>query len=253
MQKKYSQVISFIKQAGDSITDKAGDIEDIGIKKSWLTKYDIEIEEKLQKLVSSFGDDHKIYAEELNDEYIDGDHVWVADPISHTFAFIHGLPHYAVVVAHLHKGKTVFAAAYDPSVKELFVAEKNKGVTLNGEKVSVNKNIRDLCFIYDPQMPARRFSKEDRLNLLSDLMDKGRNKTFGSACLLYAYVACGRAHACVDMNKDAFTWIPGKLMVEEAGGKVTDFYGKKAKIETMGLVASNGVIHDEMVGITSKY
>lgn len=242
-----------MKNAGDSLVIKAGNIKDIGVKKQWLTKQDIEIEKRFQKLIITFKGNHEIFAEELNNQYIQDEHVWVIDPISHTFAFLHGLPHFAVVVSHLHKGETVFSSMYDPSVRELFVAKKNKGATLNGIKIQVNKNSKDLAFMFDPQAPAHRFNKQTRLDILSQLMDKGRNKTFGSAGLMYAYVACGRVNACIDLNKDAFTSIPGELLVTEAGGKVTDFYNKKVDIQTMGILATNGALHREMLEITKNY
>ena len=252
MQNYYSQILELMKEVGDPLVEKAGKIADIGIKKAWLTEFDIQIEKEFIKLISTFAGEHVVYAEEINKDYVEKENVWVIDPISHTFSFIHGLPHYTVVVSHLYKGKTVFAAAYDPSVKELFMAEKNKGMFLNGEKVSVNKSCKDLCFMYDPQMPCSKYDKQQRLSIMSMLMEIGRNKTLGSACLLYAYVAVGRAHAAIDMNKDNFTCIPGTLMVKEAGGEVTDFKGESVDINTIGLVASNKIIHDQILEITKE-
>jgi myo-inositol-1(or 4)-monophosphatase len=159
------------------------------------------------------------------------------------FAFIHGPPHYAVVVTHLHKGQTVFSAVCDPSIDELFVAEKGKGTTLNGKSVTVNQT-NDLCFMYDSEMEATWITKEKRIDVLSKLMDHGRSKAFGSAALTYAYVACGRAQGAIDINKDPFTTFAGELLVEEAGGKVTDRNGQKITLETQGVIASNGAVHE---------
>lgn len=252
MSNYYSQITELMKTAGDSLVEKAGKVTDIGIKKAWLTEFDISIEKQFVELIDSFEGEHIVYAEEINKDYIEKENVWVIDPISHTFSFIHGLPHYAVVVSHLYKGETIFAAAYDPSVKELFIAEKNKGMLLNGEQVSVNKSNKDLSFIYDMQMPCKKYDKNKRLKIMSELMEIGRSKIIGSACLLYAYVAVGRVHAAIDMNKDNFTCIPGALMVKEASGKVTDFEGNDVNINTVGLVASNGIIHDQILKITKK-
>lgn len=253
MKKNYSQIVKLMKKVGDPLPKKAGKVEDIGVKKSWLTEQDLLIEKKFQKLINTFEGEHKIFAEELNQEVKEGENVWVIDPVSHTFSFIHGLPHYAVVIAHIHRGETVFAASYDPSTEELFLSEKGKGMFLNSKKVGVNLSKKDLCFNYDPQMPASRFDEKDRLEILSGLMKLGRNKTLGSACLLYAYVASGKIHASIDLNKDDFTWIPGKLMVEEAGGKVTDFYGGEVELGTMGIVASNGKLHKDLLKITKRH
>lgn len=249
MEQHYSRVIELMLEMGNPLIDLAGKIEDIGVKKAWLTKQDLAIERRFTDLISTFGSNHRIFAEEINNAFVDNENVWIIDPISHTFSFIHGLPHYAVVVTHLFKGKSMFSAVYDPSMKELFQAEAGKGTRLNNQKVEVNKSNTDLSFIYDYQMEAKWFSKEQRLNIVTKLYDLGRAKSLGSAALMYAYVACGRAHACIDINKDPFTTFAGELLVKEAGGMVSDFNGKTVDMNTRGIVASNGVIHKKIIEV----
>lgn len=249
---EYKKIINFVIKQARLIKPLAGQIEDIGVKKQWLTEYDSKIEQKFMELVKTFKGDNVIYGEEDHSQFHSMENVWVIDPISHTFSFIHGLPHYTVVATHLKKGEPVFAVAYDPSVDELFLAEKGKGMYLNGEQVEVNKCEKDICFVYDFQSPCKKYLKEQRLNLLSELMDIGRNRIIGSACLTYAYVAVGRAHAAIDMNKDNFTSIAGAFMVKEAGGVVTDFNNNDIDLNTVGLVCSNGVIHNRIIEITKN-
>ena len=252
MQQYYSQITSLMLESGKMLLPKAGSSEDIGVKKSWLTQQDIEIEQKFIKLISSFGSEHVVFGEEINNSFIESPNIWVLDPISHTFAFIHGLPHYAVVVAHRQNNQTVFAAVYDPSVNEFFLAEKDKGTTLNGKKVSVNTTSKDLCFMYDPDMEASWISKEERLAVQASLMDYGRNKVFGSAALMHAYVACGRAHGAIDINKDPFTIFAGELLVLEAGGVVSDEKQQNINLDTQGVISSNGIIHNQLVDSWNK-
>src|SRR5258708_6645042 len=146
----YEKILSLVKKLGDELPELAGKIEDIGVKKQWVTAKDIEIEKTLAETIHKFPGEHKIFAEELNDEYISGDSVWVIDPISHTFSFIHGLTHYAVVLSHLVKGEVLFSVIYDPTTKELFTARKGKGSYLNDKRIHVSKSEADLSIIYDP-------------------------------------------------------------------------------------------------------
>lgn len=247
----YSKIIDEVISCGDSLVPKAGQIKDIGIKKAWVTEQDIEIENRLSDIIHTFPN-HKAFGEEVNDIYDHGDDVWMIDPISHTFNYLHGLPHYAVVISHVHEGEVQFAAVYDPTMKELFTAEKGKGSFLNGQKIQVNLDHSDMCILYDTyNLPL--FTKEYTLDLLGNLLGKGIVKSIGSYALNYAYVACGRAHVSVIRCKDTFPEFAGKLLVEEAGGKFTNFLGNDLDINTRGVVATNGLVHDEIVEITKNF
>lgn len=248
----YSDIINLAVASGDSLVKLAGKIQDIGIKKQYLTEKDLEIERNFLQLINTFSGDHSLFAEEENDEFKQSQNVWVIDPISNTFNFVHGFPHYAVVVSHIFKGETVFALVYDPSIKELFLAEKGKGVSLNGEKIFVNTRQSEFCIMYD--YAKEKTSDEIGFEIMSGLNKLGKvKKSWGSMGLQYAYVACGRASATVSVNRDIFPEIAGELIVTEAGGKVTDFQGNKINLGTTGVVYSNGLIHDQILKIVDSY
>lgn len=139
MQIDYQKIIDFILTSGKRLATRAGNIADIGITKTDLTEEDLAIERGLKNIISSFGNDHVLYAEEENDLFQKTDNIWVIDPISGTESFIRGLPHYSIVLTHLVKHKAVFAAVYDPSVDELFTAYLNKGAFLNGQPIKVSQ------------------------------------------------------------------------------------------------------------------
>jgi myo-inositol-1(or 4)-monophosphatase len=140
----YEKITNYMIEAGKRIKEKAGQVEDIGIKKQWLTQEDIEIERGFVDLIKTFEGDHIVFAEEENSDFKEKDNVWIIDPISSTIAFIGGLPHYAIVCSHLHKGKVVFAAVYDPSIDEMFTAIKGQGAFLNGKSI----NVQNLSLIH---------------------------------------------------------------------------------------------------------
>lgn len=252
MSTDYENIKKLIVTKGKDLLRLSGKIEDIGKKKKWLTEKDIEIEKKLTKLVCSFKGEHTVYAEEINFNYKISENVWIIDPISHTFSFIHGLPHYAIVISHLHRGNIVFAAMYDPTTNELFTAIHGSGAYLNGIRIHVASN-QDRCLLYDPYSGVHRYGKESNLSLLSDLFQIGRVKAFGSLGLHYAYVACGRVQAAVTRNCDVFPEFAGKLLVEEAGGIFTDFKGNKLDINTFGILAScDEKMHNELLRVVTN-
>jgi myo-inositol-1(or 4)-monophosphatase len=244
----YQNIINKIIELGDTLPALAGTVVDIGKTKKWLTEKEIEIEKDLISLIKTFPGSHSIYAEELHRIFIEGENVWIIDSISNTKNFIHGMPHYAIVLSHLYKGEIKFAVVYDPSNKELFTAEKGKGTYLNNKRVYVSKCKEDTVFLIGPYVIPPYIEK--LLKVIRAMSEKGGiMRNIGSLGLHYAYVACGRADFAISFNGDTFPEFAGKLLVEEAGGKFTDFSGGDLKVETSGIIASNGLLHDQVKNI----
>lgn len=247
----YNSIIRLTQEAGDTIKTHAGNVSTRLTAKQWTTELDLEVENKLKEAVKKFGENHIIYAEEDNYTFQHSEDIWVVDPISHTFAFIHGLPHYAIVISHIHKGEVSFACIYDPSTQETFTAFKGKGSYLNDKKLHVSEATNGLCILYEA-VPVANWTLEHNAKLFTRLMKIGWVKMYGSAGLHYAYVAAGRADACVCTNKDTFPEFAGKLLVEEAGGIFTDFKGEKLTHDSRGIIASNGKIHQKLLEEVAK-
>ncbi len=243
----YEQIISKIVELGDTLPAISGCAVDIGKTKQYLTEKDIEIETKLSELINTFPGDHSIYAEELHDSFINDENVWVIDPISNTVNFIHGLPHYSVVLSHLHKEEIKFAIVYDPSNKELFTAEKGKGAFLNSKRIKVSSNQADLLCLMNS---SRKYMGGNSVKIIEEISKNiDTTRDIGSLGVHYAYVACGRADTAISFNMDTFPEFAGKLLVEEAGGKFTDFEGGALHAETKGIIATNGLVHDQIKNI----
>ena len=239
----YQKIINKIIELGDLLPAISGNVVDIGKSKQRLTEKDIEIEIELTKIINTFPGNHLVYAEELQDVFIESDNVWVIDPISNTVNFIHGMPHYSVVLSHLHKGEVKFAIVYDPSNKELFIAEKGKGSFLNNKRVYVSNRKENPLFL----MSESRSQKEKSLKIIGAILENGSTfRNLGSLGVHYAYIACGRADVAISLNKDTFPEFAGKLLVEEAGGKFTDFNGNALNSETKGIIATNGLVFNRI-------
>lgn len=241
----FQEVVQKIQALGDKLVPIAGQVVDIGVKKAWLTEWDIKIERELTELIQTFPGQHSVYAEEISDTYVDAEHVWIIDPISSTLNFIHGLPHYAVVLSYLHKGEIQFATVYDPAMGELFTAEKGKGCLLNNKRISVSERQDDLTILLGTHLaPGGQSGRREKgLELAKILSTLGAVRILGSLGVHYAYVACGRADVAVSLLKDVFPEYAGRLLVEEAGGVFTDLYGKNLELKTRGIIAANNKVH----------
>lgn len=248
----YDKIIRLTKKNGEILKKKAGNTADIGITKKYLTELDLKIEKDFANLIEKLPGNHKVYSEELNDVFQNSENIWVIDPISGTHNFINGFPHYSIVVSRIFKGQVIFALVYDPAFDELFVAEKNKGATLNDRRVTVNKKQVDTIILYE--YSSAFWSHQKGLDLMSELTSLGKvKKSFGSMGIHYSYVACGRAGAAVTFNKDTFPEFAGKLLVEEAGGKSSDFKGQEITHTTKGVIFSNNTLHQSILKITANY
>lgn len=248
----YEKIIRLAKDKGKKLTKYAGKIKDIGVDKKFLTALDIEIEQQFVKLINSFPGNHIIFAEEENYSFQRAENVWIIDPISSTLNFIRGIPHFAIAVSHMVKEEIVFALVYDPSVNEMFIAFKGKGATLNNRKIKVSNRLSDCLLIYE--FSSRLVSLQKGLDIMKDLSSLGRvKKSFGSVAVHYSYVACGRIDGAITINRDVFPEFAGKLLVEEAGGKVADFNGNNLTISTRGVIFTNNLIYKRVLDIVRNY
>lgn len=220
----YQRIIDFVIDSGKRLKKRAGQIEDIGIKKQYLTEEDIIIERGLNDIINQYCPTHSFFSEEEHNSFQKNDNVWIADPISGTKTFLEGLPHYSIVVSHLCKGIIEFGLVYDPSVDELFTAYRGKGAFLNGEKISVSSTKRKSKIIFNLSYAWKdQKSGEEMLEKLKKF-DLVLNKN--SHAVNLCHVACGRYDGTVSFCKDSFPMFAGALMIQEAGGILTNHRGK---------------------------
>ncbi|HYF05486.1 MAG TPA: inositol monophosphatase [Patescibacteria group bacterium] len=219
----YKKITDFMLEAGERLKTKAGSVTDIGVAKRYLTEEDLAIERGLKELVGEFGSDHVLYAEEENEVFLNSENLWVVDPISSTRSFIQGQPHYAIVVCYVKNHIPEFAAVYDPSVSELFTAEKGHGARLNGEPIFVSTGREKVIFRYSTEWKEMEVLEKSRAVLKEfDLIEN-----FHSLAVNYASVACGRADGVVTLTKDSFPEFAGSLIICEAGGNFTNLAGQE--------------------------
>ncbi|MBI4056299.1 MAG: inositol monophosphatase [Elusimicrobia bacterium] len=217
-----------------------------------LTQIDEQAQSIALKNITHFFPEHNYMAEEQAIKNNGSEYTWVIDPLDGTTNYAHGCPMACISIGVCQEAQVIMGGIYDPFRKELFWAEKGKGAFLNGvryrtSKVStVEEALLLTGFPYDRAEKSRYY-----INFYRVFMEKCHDvRRSGSASLDLAWVSCGRGDGFWEFKLNAWDVAAGKLLVEEAGGKVTDFQGKPwERIEKFGAqtLATNGKIHSEML------
>lgn len=255
--------INSASKAGEWIKTKLGSFSNLELKYSssdLVTEIDKGSERLIRKLIGTHFPDHAFLGEEGVEpgatastkaiaDRMDEEYLWIVDPIDGTTNFVHGFPYFCVSIALAHKGEVIVAVIYDPMRDELFVAEKGKGAYVHGKPLKVAPEAT-----LQQSLVASGFPTDTTnvlpLNLKSivHIAPKVRNiRAAGSAALHMAYVAAGRLTGFWEYNLNSWDLAAGSLLIQEAGGKVTDIHGNPYSLSVRDVVATNGHIHNELV------
>lgn len=175
---------------------------------------------------------------------------WIIDPLDGTVNFVHRIPQSCVSVAVERSGRVLAGGVYDPYRNELFLAAKGKGARLNGKPIHVSSERRLPRCLVITGFPYDRNDKADQyLGFLRPFLRQCADlRRFGAAALDLSWVACGRAEVFLEYKLSPWDVAAGKLLIEEAGGKVTDFDGNPLNLDNpYTTLASNGPLHGQLV------
>ncbi len=221
-----------------------------------VTKADIESQKIIEKFITkNFPTDSIIGEEELL-KLNNKKRLWLVDPLDGTVNFAHLFPHFSVSICFIENGIIKIGIIYDPIKNELFEAIKNKGAFLNGKRIKVSKTDKLSNSLLATGFPYDRAEKSEYYtSFYSSFLKLSHDiRRCGAASLDMAWVACGRLDGYWEFNLKPWDVGAGKIIVEEAGGKVTDFnfniWGKKYEdILNWGkeVLVTNGEIHKEML------
>jgi len=194
---------------------------------------------------------------------MEGEFRWYVDPLDGTTNFAHGFPQFCVSLGLEHRpaqgaagsgqdedGTIVAGVIYDPMRDELYTAERGRGAWLNGRPMHVSR-IEELAeSLIATGFPSRKRHDSPNVHFYQEFTLRSHGvRRAGSAALDLAYVACGRMEAFWEFNLNPWDTAAGILLVEEAGGRVTDFSGGPFQLDSHEVLASNGLIHEELVGL----
>ncbi len=256
----YLQIaIKAAKQAGEFIVERYNSLDEIGFTRKalfdYVTEIDAESEQLIIKTLRDAFPSHRILSEETlkesssNDEYL-----WIIDPLDGTTNFIHKYPVFAISIALQYKDDIIIGAVYDPLRDELFTAEKGRGAFLNGQRIFVSRRNSIEDAIITTGFPFRAKDRiNDYLEVFKSLFLRCSDlRRAGSAALDLAYTASGRCEGFFELGLSAWDVAAGSLLVEEAGGMVSDFKGGGEYLSTGDIVAATPAIHGIIVDEVQK-
>jgi myo-inositol-1(or 4)-monophosphatase len=178
---------------------------------------------------------------------------WIVDPLDGTTNYAHGLPIFAVSIALEKTGEVVLGVVHDPMREEIYVAERGSGATLNGEPIGVSDTDEPIQALIATGFPYDRAQMPEALDLFGSFAALSRGmRRLGSTALDLCYVAAGRLDCYYERGIWPWDLAAGALILEEAGGKVTDYRGGELDLGGREIVASNGHLHPAMTKLTGK-
>jgi len=219
---------------------------------SFVTKADIESTKIIRKIILNKFPHHSILDEELGHTHQKSDYKWIIDPLDGTHNFIMEIPLFGVSIALEYKKEIILGVVYMPILKKMYCAEKGKGSFCNGKRIRVNDetNLKKCLLIFDAQLRTKTNTKIKILKRLAKLT--WRLRIYGVAVYNNLLLAEGKAGINIDFDSNPWDHSASLLIVEEAGGKVTDVNGKKWNPYIKDYVASNGKVHDKVLNVLKK-
>jgi len=191
---------------------------------------------------------HDILGEEEGFKDTGSEYRWYVDPLDGTTNFAHGFPVFCVSMALEHKGTRIAGVVYDPTRDELFSAEQGSGAYLNGQRIRVSKISRLAECLVATGFPSHKRHKNPNIYFYHQITLRTHGvRRAGSAALDLCCVACGRFDGFWEFNLNPWDTAAGVLIVEEAGGKVSDFRGGPFQLDSRETLASNGLVHAELL------
>ena len=245
--------LEIAREAGIFIKNRLTSIHTIDYKGEidLVTEVDKISEDMITSKINTLFPDHDILSEEFTHIETGSDFRWIIDPLDGTTNYAHGFPFFCVSIALERLHTMVLGIVYDPMLDEIFVAEKGNGAFLNDREIHVSntcgiiKSLLATGFPYDI-----REEGSNNLNYFNKMILKAQAvRRAGSAALELAYVAAGRFDGFWELKLHPWDIAAGWLLVEEAGGIVTDLGGNNYYLESPSILASNGRIHEEMMSV----
>lgn len=218
---------------------------------NWVTEADHAAEKAIIDVIKSDYPDHFILSEEVGEMATGSDTKWIIDPIDGTINFASGIPICCVSIGVEQNGEMILGAVYNPFIDEFFFAQKGFGASLNNKKIAVSKKTAVLHSCLVTGFPYTYLDMENGpLQVFERLVRKGIPvRRLGSAAIDLCWVAAGRFDGFFEHSLSAWDSAAGYLIVEEAGGKVTDMNGGIYSPYQKKIVATNGLIHDELIEV----
>jgi myo-inositol-1(or 4)-monophosphatase len=252
-------------EAGKILLENFGKLTEYTVKESQssiVTKADIESEKKIIEIILEKFSNHNTLGEETGFQNRNSEFTWVIDPLDGTSNFAAGIPWFGVIICVLKNDVPFISGCFLPVQNEIYFAEKGKGATRNGEKIKVSSetDLKNILAAYSIDYSDEPGKTEREAKLIQQVVSRIRNLRSTNCIIDFCYTADGKLGAC--MNQTTKIWDiagPG-LIIEEAGGKVTDIQGNPFDFSlnadnyarNFTIVGSNKVLHSELIKILNN-
>ncbi|NND81946.1 MAG: inositol monophosphatase [Gammaproteobacteria bacterium] len=248
------------RQAGAHINQSAARVGELTVEQKGLHDYvsevDREAERRIAQLVAEHFSDHVILGEEFGaGKALGQDITWVVDPLDGTTNFLRGIAHYAVSIAVLQDKQPICGVVYDPCKDEMFSALKGQGASLNGQPISVSNSTGIEGALLATGVPyggPTLQTLDPFVETVRSLMAQRTSgiRRLGAAALDLAYVAAGRYEGFWEANLSIWDIAAGALIVQEAGGQVTDLAGENGYLSSGNILAATPAVHKDILQTT---
>jgi myo-inositol-1(or 4)-monophosphatase len=247
---------SLARQAGDALMrhfrQDPALLKERGTAKEVATRYDKEVDGLIVEEIRRHYAGHSLLTEESGSLRGDHDWLWIVDSLDGTGNFANFNPLFSVCIALMHKSELLLGAIYAPAIDEFYLAQKDKGAYLNGMKLQVSE-VSDLSQSYILYCEGGDTDKQRTGELLHEVYPHVTDiRKLGSAGLETAWVAAGRKDAYYTTKIEPWDVAAGVLLVQEAGGRVSDFQGNPWQPQTGDLLFSNEKLHRSMLRLLSS-
>jgi len=246
------EVAAFIREQINKVQSSDIETKDMNSLVSYVDKTaEIKIVKRLSQLIPEAGyitEEDTIVSETK-------DHMWIIDPLDGTTNFLYKIPHFSISIALSYKGDMVYGIVYDIMLDVAYTAIKGQGAYENNNRIQV-RNSTDLQeTIVATGFPYKRQEGvTEKMNMVRFCVENCRGiRRLGSAALDLAYVASGKLDAYYENSLNIWDLAAGKLIVEEAGGIVTDYQGEEHALNNGSILAANPDIHRQFLGAIKTY
>lgn len=264
LQQILSTAIEAARKSGKYLLDNWGKLDEAEVdekrKNDFVTTVDRTSEEMIIEHILTRFPGHKILAEESGERRVEGhdtkeDYQWIIDPLDGTTNYIRHHSEFCVSIAAKYQKDLIVGVVFNPFREELFSAVKDRGAALNGNPIKISEtNDFSRAFLATGFPHQSKLYLPQYINSFSEIFYHCAGvRRLGSAALDLCYTACGRFEGYWELNLNAWDLAAGSLLVQEAGGLVTDFWGQSSYLDSGFIIAGNPAIHARIKKVLSFY
>jgi len=258
-------ILNSLQKAGEILMSYFGKITEYSVKESQrriVTKADIESEKKIIDIILKEFPDHNTLGEETGYQNRNSAFTWVIDPLDGTSNFAAGIPWFGVIICVLKNSIPVMAGCFLPVQNEIYFAEKGKGAIRNGEKIKVSgeTELKNILAAYSLDYSDEPGKTESEAKVIKQVVSRIRNLRSTNSLIDLCFTADGKLGACMNQTTKIWDIAAPALIIEEAGGTVTDMQGNPFDFSlnadnydrNFTIIGSNKVLHPELIKILNN-